>query len=116
VPAAATTDTTPVTSVPVPVAAVMSAADSAAFVRDLRIAQRDASNESTARTALIEADTLAARSPRAEDRVRVAMVRAQAFGTLGQDGRSCQALRDGVSYAKGTSYEASLTAALSRCQ
>ncbi|MDB4886219.1 MAG: hypothetical protein JWN79_1657, partial [Gemmatimonadetes bacterium] len=101
---------------PVPVPAGMSAADSAALARDLRSALQHASDESTARTALAEAGALATRATLPEDKVRVEMVRAQAYGTLGQDARSCQALRDGVAIAKGTGFESALTDALARCR
>jgi hypothetical protein len=94
----------------------LSAADSAALAKELQTALAHASNESTARRALKEADGLAPRVTVAEDQVMVEMVRAQAYGTLGQDKRSCDALRDGVAKSKGTMYETQLSGMLARCQ
>ena len=93
-----------------------SAADSAAIARDLQKALGHASDESAARKALSESDQIAARATTPEEKVMVALVRAQAYGTLGQDSRSCQSLRDGVGAAKGTSYETRLTEMLARCK
>jgi len=110
-PAAATPLGAPVSTLP-----AVSPADSAALVKDLRTALQHASEESRARSALTEADRLSARTTLPEDKVLVEMIRAQAYGTLGQDARSCQALRDGVAVAKGTSYETQLTGMLARCR
>ncbi len=97
-------------------AARRSLADSAALAADLRMALLHASDESTARKALSEADRIAAKTTLPEERALVQMIRAQAYGTLGQDGRSCQALRDGVALAKGTSVEPRLAGGLARCR
>jgi len=99
-----------------PPPAATSASDSAALSEELKRALTLASSESSARRALTEADRLASRVSLAEDRVMVEMVRAQAYGTLGQDSRSCQALRDGVAVSKGTDYETQLSEMLARCR
>ena len=93
-----------------------STADSAALASDLRTALSHASRESSAARAVEEADRLEPRAVLAEEQVMVALVRAQAYGTLGQDAKSCAALRGGVERAKGTSYEARLAGMIALCK
>jgi serine/threonine protein kinase len=114
----ATVDSTvaPATAGAAAVLAATPVGDTAAMARELRTALAHASDESTARTALSEADQIATHSVVAEDRAMLAMIRAQAYGTLGEDARSCESLREGVAAAKGTAYESRFTGMLSRCR
>ena len=85
------------------------------MAKDIATALGHSVQESTARKALTEADRIETRATAAEDKAVVYRIRAQAYGTLGQDAKSCQALRDGVGASKGTSLEGWLSGFLARC-
>jgi hypothetical protein len=111
-PAADPVAPAPVAAAPAPLPAV----DTIALAKSLRTALQHASGESTARKALAEADDIQGKVTRAEDKVMLAMIRAQAYGTLGQDKRSCEALREGAEPSRGTGYESTVTQMLALCK
>jgi hypothetical protein len=74
-----------------------------------------AESEATAQRALDEATAISPKLTTQQQKVYLAIIRAQAYGTLGQDARSCEALKSVVSSAKGTSYESTLGGMLQSC-
>jgi hypothetical protein len=76
---------------------------------------RRAESDGTARQALAEADALSPKLTTSEQRVYLAIIRAQAFGTLGQDPNACTTLKEALPTAKGTSYESKLHVMLQSC-
>ena len=50
-----------------------------------------------------------------EDKVSLAMARAQAYGTLGQDAKSCKAMKEVEPISKGTSHETQIREMLAIC-
>ena len=90
--------------------------DTLAITKALASALKHASSEGTARKAIAEADRISAEAARPEDKVMAGMVRVQAYGTLGQDSKSCAALRDIAPVAQGTRYESQVTSNLALCK
>jgi serine/threonine-protein kinase len=86
-----------------------------ALAEDIRAVTKLAGSESTARRALDEAKRLDGLAKSNEDRVSVAMARAQAYGTLGQDARSCKSMKDVEAIANGTSHETQIREMLAIC-
>jgi serine/threonine-protein kinase len=86
-----------------------------ALADDIRTATTHAASESTARRALDEAKRLDGLATSPEDKVSVAMARAQAYGTLGQDAKSCKAMKDVEPIAKGTAHETQIREMLAIC-
>jgi serine/threonine-protein kinase len=86
-----------------------------ALAEDIRAVTKLAGSESTARHALDEAKRLDGLAKSNEDRVSVAMARAQAYGTLGQDARSCKSMKDVEAIANGTSHETQIREMLAIC-
>ena len=102
---------TPVTPPP----PVVTTGPSPALADGIRTATKLATSESTARRALDEATRLDGLATSNEDKVSLAMIRAQAYGTLGQDVKSCKAMRDVAAISKGTSHESQLKSYLAIC-
>jgi len=102
---------TPVTPPP----PVVTTGPSPALANGIRTATKLATSESTARRALDEATRLDGLATSNEDKVSLAMIRAQAYGTLGQDVKSCKAMRDVAAISKGTSHESQLKSYLAIC-
>jgi hypothetical protein len=86
-----------------------------ALAEEIRAVTKLAGSESTARRALDEAKRLDGLAKSNEDRVSVAMARAQAYGTLGQDARSCKSMKDVEAIANGTSHETQIREMLAIC-
>lgn len=82
---------------------------------ELRAIDRSAEVESTAQRALAEADAMRGKVTLRDERVYLAFIRAQAYGTLGEDARSCSELKEIAPSAKNTSYESKLAAVLANC-
>jgi hypothetical protein len=109
----------PVSSGGVGVAATPSApapAPAVSHEKELRAALEHASSESKAKKALAEADALAGRVTTPEEKVFITMIRAQAYGTLGQDGKSCDVIKDGAPLATGTIYETKMKGMVALCR
>jgi hypothetical protein len=85
------------------------------LAEQLKAIDRRAEGDATARQALDETVAIRPKLTTADQRAYLAIIRAQAFGTLGEDARSCQELRDAVPGARGTSYENALTGLLKSC-
>jgi hypothetical protein len=94
---------------------VSPASSDPALAEDIRAVTKLAGSESTARRALDEARRLDGLAKSNEDRVSVAMARAQAYGTLGQDARSCKSMKDVEAIANGTSHETQIREMLAIC-
>jgi hypothetical protein len=86
-----------------------------ALADDIRTATTHAGSESTARRALDETKRLDGLATSPEDKVSVAMARAQAYGTLGQDAKSCKAMKDVEPISKGTTHETQIREMLAIC-
>jgi eukaryotic-like serine/threonine-protein kinase len=89
---------------------------SAAVAKELNTAFDHAGKESTARRALTEANQLSAKVSSPEEKAQLALVRVLAHGTLGEDSKACQTLREAAPQAKGTAYEFRLAQMLRSCQ
>jgi hypothetical protein len=84
--------------------------------KELRAALDHASSESKAKKALAEADALAGKVTTPEEKVFLTMIRAQAYGTLGQDTKSCDVIKQGAPLATGTVYEEKMKGMLAMCR
>ena len=82
----------------------------------LRAALGHASNERTARQSLTEADSLSRSVTSPEETVFLAMIRAQAYGTLGNEDRSCEIIRKSAPLAAGTRYESKMKEMVALCR
>ncbi len=85
------------------------------YLTELRAIDRRAESDSTARRALDEANALRSKVTLKEERVYLAIIRAQAYGTLNEDARSCAELRRVDPIAKTTSYASTLAKMLANC-
>ena len=109
------TASVPGTRKPARVVAASGNAARVSFMAELRAIDRRAEDERTAQRALDETDAIRDRVTLNDERVYLAIVRAQAFGTLGQDVRSCSELKQVAPRAKSTSYDSKLSAMLANC-
>jgi hypothetical protein len=91
------------------------AAAGPSIAEQMQAIDRRAEGDATARQALDEAEALRPKLTTAEQRAYLAIIKAQAFGTLGEDARSCQELRNALPAAKGTSYESQMGVMLKSC-
>jgi ribosomal protein L9 len=91
------------------------AAATPSIAAQLKAIDKRAEADATARQALDEADALRPKLTTADQKVYLAIIKAQAFGSLGQDARACEELRGAVATAKGTSYEKTLGGLLQSC-
>ena len=82
---------------------------------ELEAIDRRAEQEGTARRALAEADAMRGKVTVRDERVFLAIIRAQAYGTLGEDERACSELKQIEPVARSTSYASQLTAMLANC-
>jgi hypothetical protein len=86
-----------------------------ALAADIKTTTAHAANESTARRALDEVKRLETLATSSEDKVSVAMARAQAYGTLGEDAKSCKAMKAVEGISKGTTHEVQIRDMLAIC-
>jgi hypothetical protein len=96
-------------------AAAAAAAATPSIAAQLKAIDKRAEVDATARQALDETEALRPKLTTADQRAYLAIIRAQAFGSLGQDARACEELRGAVATAKGTSYEKALGGLLQSC-
>jgi len=82
---------------------------------ELRAIDRRAESESTARQALDEANALSTKLTSQDDRVYLAIIRAQAYGTLNQDARACRELRDIRTVARSSTHASAVEKSLANC-
>jgi len=103
--------------VPRPPGGVVTAGEPAGRSLDAQLAaiDRRAESEATARQALDEAEAMSGRLTTAAHRVYLGIIRAQAYGTLGQEDRACEALKGILPGAKGTSYGRKIGLMLESC-
>jgi serine/threonine-protein kinase len=85
------------------------------IAEQMKAIDRMAESEATAQRALDEATAISPKLTTQQQKVYLAIIRAQAYGTLGQDARSCEALKSVVSSARGTGYESTLGGMLQSC-
>ncbi|HUQ45201.1 MAG TPA: serine/threonine-protein kinase [Gemmatimonadaceae bacterium] len=85
------------------------------YMARLRAIDRRAEDAGTARQALGEAGAMREQVTLTEERVYLAIIRAQAYGTLGDDARSCRELKAIAPSAKQTSYDSKLSVMLANC-
>jgi hypothetical protein len=85
------------------------------IAEQLAAIDKRAEKDGTARQALDEADALRPKLTTSQQKVYLAIIRAQALGTLGQDANACSALKDALPMATGTSDESKLRAMLQSC-
>lgn len=85
------------------------------YMARLRAIDRRAEDAGTARQALGEAGAMREQVTLTEERVYLAIIRAQAYGTLGDDARSCRELKQIAPSAKQTSYDSKLSVMLANC-
>jgi hypothetical protein len=96
-------------------AAPASGGAAVSYTAELDAIDRRAEEESTARRALDEANAISGKVTSTDERVRLAIIRAQAYGTLGENERSCSELKRIEPVAKATSYAKSLGKMLANC-
>ena len=82
---------------------------------ELRAIDRRAESESTARQALDEANALSTKLTSKDDRVYLAIIRAQAWGTLNQDARACEELRGVRALARSSTHASAFETSLANC-
>jgi serine/threonine-protein kinase len=85
------------------------------YMAELGAIDRRAEVESTAQRALDETSALRDKVSLKNERVYLAVIRAQAYGTLGEEARSCSELKQIKPVAKNTSYESKLAVMLANC-
>ena len=73
--------------------------------KKISVALGHASKESTASKAIDETHALDTEVTTPDEKVFLAMIRAQAYGTLGKDAKSCAELKAVSGISKGTRYE-----------
>jgi predicted Ser/Thr protein kinase len=86
-----------------------------ALADDIKKTTAHAGSESTARRALEEVKRLETLATSPEDKVSVAMARAQAYGTLGEDAKSCKTMKAVEGLSKGTTHEVQIRDMLAIC-
>ena len=81
------------------------AASAEETAKKITVAFGHASKESTARKAIDETHALDTEVTTPDDKVFLALIRAQAYGTLGKDSQSCEELKAVSGISAGTRYE-----------
>jgi hypothetical protein len=89
--------------------------DSASIEKRLKAIDRRAESEATAGQALAEANAMTGVVTTKQQRAYLGIIIAQAYGTLGQDARSCAQLRELLNSAQGTASEERLKGMIKFC-
>ena len=106
-----TAATRPVTTEP----AATSGPASPSVADQMAAIDKRAESDGTARQALADAEALRPKLTTTQQTIYLAIIKAQAYGTLGEDARACQELKGIVPAAKGTSYESKVGTMLQSC-
>ncbi len=84
--------------------------------QELRATDKLAENPATAERALLEAERLSGKVSTAEDRTYLAIIKAQAYGSLSKDAQACDVLRAAKAGAAGTRREGTIPIMMASCQ